>query len=274
MASKPWLLRRWSAGSPPFARSSARTALAWVALSVPSGLHREQRGEGAAVERSVRTVARPPPRWRRGERETAGVATGGTAAVTRSSRPWSHHRGDLVDGRVVVRSPRTASEPATAGSAGRGPSAAATSALPVGVRVDRDQVGLGEVAVVVGLLLGPHGAGPARPPRPSGGSPAPPCRRLETSSTWRVASYSMARTSDRSEFRFLISQRVPKLVGARAAAPRRWRRPGASPPPSARPRRPWRPGWPAARRRRHAPRSARRMSGALTISTSGTPARL
>ncbi len=70
----------------------------------------------------------------------------------------------------------------------------------------------------------------------------------------------MARPSERSELRFLISQRVPSAP-RRRAGPTRWRRPASSPPPSSRRTRRWRRGSPAARTRTRGPRPAERMSG-------------
>ena len=97
-----------------------------------------------------------------------------------------------------------------------------------GVRVQRHQVGLGEVAVVVRLLLGAQRVGAAVVLVPVAGLLDDPFSRASIRSTWRRASYSMARPSDRSELRFLISQRVPSSASPRRG-PRRWRRPACEP---------------------------------------------
>ena len=85
------------------------------------------------------------------------------------------------------------------------------SADPRVVGLERHEVGLGEVAVVVRLLLRAQRVRAARRPRPSGGSPARPARRLRAG---RSGASPRTRWRDRataSEFRFLISQRVPSV---------------------------------------------------------------
>ena len=102
----------------------------------------------------------------------------------------------------------------------------------------------------------------APPTRPSAGSPGATVPPDSRRAIWRAASYSIARPSERREFRFLISQRVPKasvptgrtdtlastridpssirpseapvaIEDARAA---RWRRPAPGPPSGCRAR--------------------------------------
>ena len=139
-----------------------------------------------------------------------------------STRPGSAPAADRGEGLVVlapldddadrlgVRSRRRVASASRRPPRGRQHRQRGTDLLdPLGVRRQRHEIGLGEVPVVVGLLLRAHACACGRRPRPSGGSAARPARPASISSIWRRASYSMARPSDRSEFRFLISQRVP-----------------------------------------------------------------
>ena len=147
----------------------------------------------------------------------------------------------------------------SAGSSGREPS----HLLDPGRGHDqRGQVGLGEVAVVVGLLLRAHRdrlAAVAFQRRVSWTTPPPDSR----TAAWRAISCSMARATLRKEFRFLISARVPKASLPEGGSTRS-RRSGATLPPCCSRRRrrrggrPSRPTGTRGPRRRCAGRGARR----------------
>ena len=108
---------------------------------------------------------------------------------------------------VVAASPKSAMKRAffSSGSSGK----RACSAVDIGLgELQRQQVGIGEIAVVVRLFLGAHRAGLVAAGSNSrvSCSIAPPSSRI---SIWRRASYSIACPTKRIEFTFLISQRVP-----------------------------------------------------------------
>ncbi len=73
----------------------------------------------------------------------------------------------------------------------------------------RRQIGLGEVAVVVRLLLRAHRLRHAARRDPTGASPARRARRRSSSAAWRLISCSIASRTFLNEFMFLISALVP-----------------------------------------------------------------
>ena len=78
----------------------------------------------------------------------------------------------------------------------------------------RHQVGLGEVAVVVRLLLAAQGVELAACRGRSGASPGSPSPPLSRSAVWRAISASMPRSRKRKLFMFLSSVLVPSSVDA------------------------------------------------------------
>ena len=199
----------------------------WVAESLPPASMAEQGGEG---------------RRRRGARPASTSAATSLAARARASAAGAP-RSAAADHQVVEtlvdhgqhlvglgrgRRPPSSSTSGPAGSAGSGPMDAGHPGLPRGVGA----------RAAPGRARGSSGSRrplpssawsrSARPPRPSAGSPGRPTPPASRSATCRAASYSMARASERSELRFLISQRVPN-AGRRPGGPRRWRRPACEP---------------------------------------------
>ena len=268
MASKP-LAAAMSSGEASDVSISASTVLAWVAVSfppvssadrarraAPARARRPRRRRGSARRGRAPGPGRHPPRWRR--------APG-------SSWPRSTTRATPLVGQRRRRPPRPArSRRSRRQDRQLGPD-------PVDPLRGRGRAARGRARGSTGSRRPPPSSascGCGRRPRPSGGSPGATRSPASSRSTWRRASYSMARPSDRSELRFLISQRVPNGSSGRRGAPTRWRRRASSPPPSSRRSRRWRRGWRAARRRTAGPARRVRRSGRDTISSSGTPARL
>ncbi len=81
---------------------------------------------------------------------------------------------------------------------------------PFGIEHQRQQVGVGEVAVVVRFLLRAHRAGDRRGRCRTAGSPARPCRPPRSSRSGGAPRTRSPASTKRIELTFLISQRVPR----------------------------------------------------------------
>ena len=164
-----------------------------------------------------------------------------------------------------------------AGAAGGGQLRQAAARIPsihASIGLERGDVGLGEVAVVERLLLRAHASWWRRRPRPSGASPARSARRRRAPSICRSISNAIARSSERTEFMFLISTFVPN-ASVPAGRSETFASQRSDPSSIRTSRDVERLEESRAARARYAPASSgERMSGSLTHSTSGTPARL
>ena len=265
IASKP-RAAAMAAGSPP--RSASRPG--------PLGL-----GGGELPRRLQRRSARPA---RLGvesapARRRAGCARRGPAPGRgRRRRRWRRAPGR--PGRARRRGPRPSAAAARRrprpGGRGARRAAAAGRRAPRRSRPRRDRAARGRARGSSGSPRPPPSSawcGCGRRPRPSGGSAGTTRSPASSSSIWRRASYSMARPSERSELRFLISHRVPSSASpaGRTDTLASTRIDPSSIFPSDTPV--------ATRMARSSATysrasSAVRMSGRATISSSGTPARL
>ena len=138
----------------------------------------------------------------------------------------------------------------------------------------RQQVRIGKVAVVLRVFLGAHRARLVACRDRRGASPARPCRRPRSARSGAAPRTRSPARMKRKRVEVLdLAARAERRL-ARAAAPTRWRRSGTSLPACCRRR--CRSSAPAcaASSRRRPPRRAPRMSGSVTISSSGVPARL
>ena len=91
---------------------------------------------------------------------------------------------------------------------GSSPTCVAQLLDELGRRMDRHEVGLREVAVVLRLLLASGAAASPRCPGRSGASPARPCRPTRRSSICRAISFSIPLAAKLNEFMFFSSVRV------------------------------------------------------------------
>ena len=264
-----------------------RAALAMAAGSPPLGQH----ARPAPPWPGSRVARRRPP-WRTSAAKAAGSsdaapssgrhlvggAVEGAAAASAPARDGGEHQ------RVEVACRRRA---ASAGATPDGRRPAARGARPAARGSDSRTASLPlrrRARAAPGRARGSSGSrrpppstrierGAAARPRPSGGSPARPARRPRAGRSGGAASYSMARPSERSELRFLISQRVPSSASPTAAH----RHVGVDAQRALLHLAVGRAGGHEdGAQLAHVGRasSAERMSGRLTISTSGTPARL
>ena len=153
IASKPFALAI-AAGSPPLAASSASTSLACVAVSSPA----------VSIRTTVATAAG----------STATAASRGTSWTKRASRragvDTRVERGEHVGVVVALDEERdvAARRVDAGGACERGPPRGwqrghrgVDACDPLVTGIERDEVGLGEVAVVLRLLLAPQRVGAA-----------------------------------------------------------------------------------------------------------------
>ena len=143
--------RAMSAGSPPASSISASTRLAWVAVSSPRVSSAIKPASDAAGDRVGRGVARGSARRGRRPARRVGARRDGRQGqlverpARRSARSSRHRRRTPADG-LGETGPTCGGQQRQ-----RGPDVLD----PLGRRLERHEVGLGEVPVVVGLLLRP-----------------------------------------------------------------------------------------------------------------------
>ena len=195
-----------AAGSSPVSTIASNTSLAMRPLIVLSAIRSSSPPSAAARHRAVGD--RAPGTVQRGE-QIAHHPVGGQLRVAAlrhrlennppspARPPARRHRTPPARSRCMKR------RFFASGSSG---SFAFSSRDPGLVQHQRQQVRIGEVAIIVRVLLAAHR--PRRALLRTAVSPARPCRPTSHTSTCRFASASIACMTKRTELTFFTSQRV------------------------------------------------------------------